>query len=355
MPMLNRAVLTELLTRHKQAKTFLVDAPMFAIQKDGKTAYLLGTDHSYDLAALPRHLLNIILRAKHVYTENIRPNEQEIADFVQKMHVNDINQRIISILRLNERELKIFQQMIDESEFGALDGALELHPNMIAYGLGQMLLQLIEQEDQAKEFEAQSMDLYLFELFDPQVSALEPYGIGSDEVMQDGEIAELFPAIKTIFIPLYELLFAAKKRTLSVNEKAALNDYKIKFRNLVEVNEDSDKDSYSADYYIHAYAESYEQDQELNQQQTFMATRNMHMLRRILDGFARFADKEVIFAPGADHFLGSFGLLHLLEKQGFTICKIEQNSELKPIKLCYQEYRKSYEHLKRSILSLGAG
>ncbi|HEV2524396.1 MAG TPA: hypothetical protein VGU44_04610, partial [Gammaproteobacteria bacterium] len=212
--MINLEHFQKILERKHTNAIELKDVPFFEIEKNGHVAYLLGTDHSYDLSTLPEIVLTHIREVDQLFTEQAIPSVKEFCDFLETLRIKQTEQVIWDKV-LNPEELKLFRKMVEEAFATIASGLQEfpfdplaLDPSFLMHIVGQHVDFLIEKiqvrveddESEIAEHPHPMMDEELITLFYDQTIRLEPdrSSVRTEE-FDDGAIEKL----KEKLLPFY--------------------------------------------------------------------------------------------------------------------------------------------------------
>ena len=179
----------------------------------------------------------------------------------------------------------------------------------------------------------------LYELFNMQSENIEPYGMGVKSI-PDIEEDDL-TRIKEIYLPIFTI--ASSGQELCNQQNLEISKLLLQ---LLEEHKREIKD-YTLKSYLEDFSTSVDADNEM-QGNLYMAIRNLHMLTNIERGLV--LQKLPLFVVGADHLIGSLGLINLLRHKGYTITRVGPHKNSNPINYAYDLYKRSYNKVKDEIL-----
>ncbi len=349
--MINLKIYHQIIERKRKHAIELQDVPFFQIEKDGCIAYLLGTDHGYDLSTLPEFVLERIKECNQLFTENATPSTEEFSAFLQSMRVREVSQVIWEGI-LSQDQISTLRRIAYALFEGFACGVdmpfdlLELEPSFLIYSIESLMEAVIEQvqlklncSNCSSEAMAigSPMDLELQELFCSEELALEPYGLGALGVSEidDGVIHKLKKCILPFFNK-YEHF-----ENFSVKERS---EFQTLVLQLISESKRG-KQSYHGD--INDFTTAVDLDSEIKNGELNIAIRTLLQFNTIETTIKRY--NKPLYAAGDDHSKGSLGLISMLRLKGYTISKITPDGP-KPINYLYNIYCQSYAAIRRNIL-----
>lgn len=344
--MINAEFLQQILARKKTNRIELKEAPFFEIEKDGRVAYVLGADHSYDLSTLPGFVLTHIQQADQLFTEHAIPSEKEFYDFLETVKIKATDDfRWNNIL--SDKQLESFTCMAREALLAInieIKDVLELEPAFLMNFINQHIESMIETTQVnagSEESEIETnipMDAELMDLFGENTMSLEPdYSSVRVEEFDD----EMIEKLKEKLLPFYEghKNFAI----LTAPEREAF--FKLRAELISKVHEE--KSSYEINF-MKDFSHKTDLDNELENGDFKMVSSNLVMFNTIDKSIAN--HRKPLYVMGADHLIGSLGLLNILRLKGYRISKVTPENSAQPIQYLYNQYLASYQRIRQDIL-----
>lgn len=288
----------------KVAKDIPVDIPIFVLEKDGKTSYLLGTNHALPLEVLPAYYHSIIKSAKAFVTEMTEEplTEKVLLDlgiitpaaseggcfswFRQCLGMKATEGDWFN--RLSERAQVILEKKF--KLFLSQRNAPSIPVARLAPGIGHLICMFAY--DRGMDFELESF-------FSPKVHALDTR-------------KDVIGGLKVQF---------SKKISLEELENVLVNDY--------DDNAASQKDT-DLWFHFNYLSGSLLYDpviQQLSKDKNTVIDRNEKWLPKILKYHK---ELESLIGVGLAHLPGEEGLLNLLSRKRFKISVLNAKGELKP-------------------------
>ncbi len=335
-----------IIERNKSNHLSLADAPFFHIEKDGRSAYMLGTCHVLDLSFLPEFVLERIKESDQLFTENGAMQALGLKQLMISMLyvIHNKSEQFEWHTILNHEEIECLRQAVYDSYDNTLEehqlsfDLLELSPEFVF----QTVVGLISSEyaAQINNLPIPMMDCELEEMFGSSVLALEPKVKWVGDVSNDLLSQENIEILQKKLIPFLQSY--KKYYELTQTKQTELLESVADLVFLHTPEQSSKYYSESCDFRF-----AIEIDALIANDMFGCSIRNMIMFNNIEASLGKY--KKPLYAIGAGHIFGGLGLINLMSSKGYTVSKVTPQG-LEPIQYQYNQYIRSYNAIKREIL-----
>lgn len=343
--MINKIIYAAILSSAHANGARLDDIPLYCFEKEGEIGFLLGTIHTVDLSFFPEHALQTIASCDNVFVETVNDDSTVKTNMAKQVTAWFYNSEELPLPDiLSATELQAVRDALYQYITMFLDvkgipfDLMSLHQRIIYKCLHYLVASTYScfREHRPK---LESMDQQLQELFNTQASSLEPhyryYIDDNNEPLDEAEKEilrnKLIPFIQEGFfinMPSEEL----EQKLDSVKEYVGCCSLEQMLRLY----------SSSMDYSF-----AFNEDLEVTNGNLSKSCRNIFMVREIEKTIRSY--KRPLYAIGAAHLFGSLGVINLLERRGYTICKVTKEGS-QPLCHQYKLYIQTYKRIKEDIL-----
>lgn len=286
--------------------------PLFALEREGKISYLLGTLHIEPLESLPKVCYDIFDKCTFYVTEEIEHSDEDIAQFYLKSVVRSasskpwVHQLPPHVATFLEERIAVYYGQHHESIHKTIH-QLKIWAAYQFAENGHIILISREEDNEKKELaegeELTGMDNALLKHFGAKNGGLESK---FDKIPGYKIVGNTIEDLKRLYTAMTS---EPEKNTEDEDEDRTLSSIIQSYR-------------LGRDFY-----DPYNVLEETNDIVT--VSRTIRWLPNIIKHHYN-PDENVLFGVGLMHLIGEYGLLSLLPKLGFSISQLTINGTFEP-------------------------